>query len=187
MRGIIFLLEFLLIVHILHVGSSLRKECCRMARLPGRRRRLKPHRRTHTMSFYRCAPGLLLSPNKPYGIRVLKGAIRDILLEAGFNITKDPTTGRYDIHARPFGEGYGYTIMVILSESGVQVHTYPENKYGRLLEVEFNLCYLTVDHARCLRRAQELFREKFHAKQVSRYNSRRRYFRNVTKQPTRKQ
>jgi S-adenosylmethionine/arginine decarboxylase-like enzyme len=116
-------------------------------------RRLKiPYRRTHTITFGGCDPEKLLSPgNGDTGS--LKRMFSRGLRKAGFTITKHPTRRTLDIVCRPFGEGYGYTMIAVLSESHASFHMYPEAKFGVVAELEFNLCYLSKDHMPCVHKA----------------------------------
>lgn len=103
--------------------------------------------------------------------------VTHILRSAGFTITEDPVTKAPDVVTRPFGEGYGYTTIAVLSESHCAIHTYPEDCYDRVAEVEFNLCYLARDHSANLEAARQLFGELFEPEvKVEVVHSEKRFF-----------
>jgi len=78
---------------------------------------------------------------------------------------------------RPFGTGFGYTFVAILSESHCAIHTYPEEQYGVTVEVEFNLCYLNCDHSEKIEEARLRLIDLFRPRCVEEVeHSRKRYF-----------
>lgn len=97
------------------------------------------------------------------------------LEKAGFTVTRS-SRGRPDVAGRPFGEGFGFTMTAILSESHAAIHTYPEAEFGAEAEIEFNLCYLTKNHLPHILRAKKIFMAKFQAEMVKVSHSRPRYF-----------
>jgi S-adenosylmethionine/arginine decarboxylase-like enzyme len=97
------------------------------------------------------------------------------LESAGFTVTRDQKSGRPDVAGRPFGDQYGFTMTAILSESHAAIHTYPEEMFGVTAEIEFNLCYLNKNHMPHLKRAKQIFKDKFGAHTVRTYHGRRRY------------
>jgi len=134
----------------------------------------RPYRRTHTLSFYGCECKHIFSPSVDGELAKLVVLFEQSLINAGFTITTD-ISGKHDIVARPFGDGYGYTVMAVLSESSCVVHTYPEDRFGRTVEVELNLCYLSVDHGENIRSLVRALEALFKPTSFERCDSPKRY------------
>lgn len=135
----------------------------------------QPFTQTHTLVLRGCDRETLLSPRTPQAVLQLRRAFAKIVeRESGFNIRRYPD-GRLKLEVDPFGERYGFTATIILAESHIAVHTYPEEEYGRQVEILFNLCYLSVDHVESLEKASHYFRLHFRAPWGRFFSSPRNY------------
>jgi len=119
----------------------------------------------------------LYSPEDTEGVEKLMHMFVGKLVEAGFAVTLDNKTGKHDCMCRPFGTGFGVTMVGILTGSGASWHGYPEHRYGRTIEIDFNLCYLPgrSDHMEALRGVRTVFKDWLKPKKIHVYQSERRY------------
>jgi len=143
-------------------------------------RHAKPngYTRNHTFMFRGCRnTSVLLSPDTPEGVEHLMHMFVGKLIQAGFTVTCDNQTGRYDCICRPFGTGFGVTMLGILSGSGASWHGYPEHCFGNTLDLDFNLCYLPdrADHAPALRGVRMVFGEWLRPRRINIYHSDKRF------------
>ena len=105
-----------------------------------------PYTQTHTLVFRYCRNVELL--RSALGKKEIRKMIIVALRKAGFVITKEDS-GALDVQCRPFGRRYyGYTATAILTSSDAAVHTYPERKYHRTMQLKLNLCYLKPEAER---------------------------------------
>ena len=142
-----------------------------------KRRVVAGYTRNHAYMFRGCENvQALYSPENSAGTEVLMHMFVGKLVESGFTVTCDNATGRYDCICRPFGSGFGVTILGILSGSGASWHGYPEASFGRTVEIDFNLCYLPkrTNHADALARVPNIFGAWLRAKKIEEYHSKKR-------------
>ncbi|MDP3645550.1 MAG: hypothetical protein Q8R25_00475 [bacterium] len=114
-----------------------------------------------------------------------------LLLDAGWEVRRNPRTNELRVMSDMFGGEGGYTASAILGASSalvrtclnpknvVNLHSYPEKKFGIIAEVEFNLCYFEPEvvrnHASALEKSEISFFEAFESTGSLRSDSDKRY------------
>lgn len=96
--------------------------------------------------------------------KVLKKEAEKIIKKSGFEIV--------DFCSHKFGGGGGISLVFLVSESHVAIHTWPENSS---LNLDIFFCNYSKKNEMKARRAFEMFRDLYKPRKVMRKNIKRHY------------
>jgi hypothetical protein len=107
------------------------------------KRGFRAYTQTHTFTLRGCERVYELLSSR--GEEEINKAFGNMLVKAGIKVRKNPKNKKRRVMSDMFGGKGGYTGAAILGSSAADIHTYPEEMYGKTVEVEVNVCSLNGD------------------------------------------